>query len=88
MAAGGTSVRYLVYGDDGAALVYSGSDEAGYRAARRQLDGNHAGALTGQTLAGRERWLVACYFREPPDEAAIRRRRESGLFGLQWEPAR
>lgn len=80
-------VRYLVYDQDGAGLVYSGTDEAGYHAARRRIGASHAGALVGQCMAGRERWIIASYLAGMPDEPFIRRRRERGLFGLTWEPA-
>jgi hypothetical protein len=87
MASTGSSTRYLVYRDDGAVLVYSGTDQAGYRDARHQVAGEHAGALVGQSMMGRERWVLACYFRAEPPPDAIRRRREGGLLGLTWEAA-
>jgi hypothetical protein len=78
-------VRYLVYDRDGAGLVYSGVDEAAYRAARARTAVGHAGALVGQCMMGRERWIIASYLRAMPEPAFIRRRREGGLFGLTWE---
>jgi hypothetical protein len=81
------ALRFVVYGDDGSTLVYSGTDEGEYTAARRTLDATHAGALVGQSMMGRERWIIAAYHHELPDELHIRRRREGGLLGLTWEPA-
>lgn len=80
-------IRYLVYDADGAGLVYSGTDQSAYVAARQRLGGSHAGALVGQCMAGPERWIVASFHGGMPDEAFIKRRRERGLFGLVWEPA-
>ena len=81
-------VRYLVYDQDGGRLVYSGTDEAAYHAARERLAAEHAGALVGQCMMGRERWVMACYFRVAPSPEMVRRRREGGLLGLSWEAAR
>jgi hypothetical protein len=86
MTAGAPLVRYLVYDEDGAGLVYSGVDEAAYTAARQTLARNHAGALVGQCMMGRERWVVVSYHRAPPDEQFVKRRRQGGLLGLTWEP--
>jgi hypothetical protein len=80
-------LRYVVYSDGGATLVYSGTDEAAYRAARIALDATFRGALVGQSMMGRERWIIVAYYDEIPDDAYIRRRREAGLLGLSWEPA-
>ena len=85
--AGAPPVRYLVYDREGAGLVYSGTDEQEYRAARQQLADGHAGALVGQSMMGRERWVIVSYHRAMPDEHFIRRRREGGLLGLAWEPS-
>jgi hypothetical protein len=50
-------VRYLVYDQDGAGLVYSGTDEAAYAAARAELAQSHATARrrtsTSSSAAGR-----------------------------------
>lgn len=88
MAAVQPALVYLVYGDDGAALAYAGGDEAAYREARGRLEPAHAGALVGQCMAGVERWLMVCYFHEEPNAVDVKRRRESGLFGLAWERSR
>jgi len=85
MASGLTPLHYLVFGDDGATLVYSGTDEAGFTAARCLLDQSHAGALVGQSMMGRERWIIVAYHTRRPDDAYIKRRREGGLLGLTWE---
>ena len=87
MAGDPPPVRYLVYDEDGAGLVYSGTDEAAYLAARRDLATSHAGALVGQSMMGRERWIVVSYHRAAPDEQFVKRRRQGGLLGLTWEPA-
>jgi hypothetical protein len=79
--------RYVVYGDGGSTLIYSGTDEGEYAAARRLLDATHAGALVGQSMMGRERWVIVSYHHTRPDDQHIRRRREGGLLGLSWEPA-
>jgi hypothetical protein len=84
---GAGSVRYLVYDADGAGLVYSGTDVAAYEAARAALAPGHAGALVGQCMMGRERWIVVSYHHGEPDEQFVKRRRQSGLIGLAWEPA-
>ncbi len=88
MNAGASPIRYLVYDQEGAGLVYSGSDEGEYQAARHRLADGHAGALVGQSMMGRERWVIVSYHRTMPDEQFIRRRREGGLLGLAWEPSR
>lgn len=80
-------IRYLVYDADGAGLVYSGTDAAAYAAAREELGRSHAGALVGQSMMGRERWIVVSYHRAPPDEQFVKRRRQGGLLGLSWEPS-
>ena len=80
------AVHYLVYAADGAELVYSGADEAAYRAARADLAGTHAGALVGQYMMGKARLIIAAYFHAEPSPEAVRRRREAGLLGLAWEP--
>ena len=86
MTSSAGSVRYLVYDADGAGLVYSGMDAADYEAARATLAPGHAGALVGQCMMGRERWIVVSYYRAEPDELFVKRRRQSGLIGLAWEP--
>ena len=86
MTAQAPLLRYVVYGDGGSSLVYSGTDEAQYSAARRSLDVTHAGALVGQSMMGRERWIIVAYHHEVPDDLQIRRRREGGLLALTWEP--
>ena len=87
MTAEAPLLRYLVYGDDGATLVYSGGDEAEYQAARAQLDTTHAGALVGQSMMGRERWVIVSYYHARPDDLFVSRRRGGGLLGLAWEPS-
>lgn len=85
MNANGVVLRYLVYADDGAAIVYSGVDDAVYRDVREGLDREYGGALVGQCMAGRERWVIVAYFRNEPPADQIKRRREGGLLGLAWE---
>ena len=87
MAGDTPPVRYLVYAEDGAGLVYSGTDAAAYAAAREELARSHAGALVGQSMMGRERWIVVSYHRAAPDEQFVKRRRQGGLLGLTWEPS-
>ncbi|MGD9895197.1 MAG: hypothetical protein AB7R89_18880 [Dehalococcoidia bacterium] len=87
MTAHAPQPRYVVYGDGGATLVYSGTDDAEYAAARRLLEATHAGALVGQSMMGRERWIIVSYHHDRPDDQHIRRRREGGLLGLAWESA-
>ncbi len=87
MTAHAPLLRYVVYGDGGSTLVYSGADDAEYAAARRSLESTHAGALVGQSMMGRERWIIVSYHHVMPDELHIRRRREGGLLGLSWEPS-
>ena len=87
MTAEAPLLRYLVYGDDGATLAYSGGDETEYKAARAQLDATHAGALVGQSMMGRERWVIVSYYRQRPEDLFISRRRSGGLLGLTWEPS-
>lgn len=87
MTAHAPQPRYVVYGDGGSTLVYSGTDAGEYAAARRSLEATHAGALVGQSMMGRERWVIVSYHHARPDDSHIRRRREGGLLGLSWEPA-
>ena len=87
MTADAPLLRYLVYGDDGATLVYSGGDEAEYHGARARLAATHAGALVGQSMMGRERWLIVSYYHTRPDDLFVSRRRGGGLLGLAWEPS-
>ncbi|MGH2587973.1 MAG: hypothetical protein ACRDJE_23890 [Dehalococcoidia bacterium] len=80
-------IHYVVFRDGGATLVYSGADTAEYEAVRRLLDAEHAGAVVGMSMMGRERWVIVAYHTQAPNGDYIRRRREGGLFGLAWEPA-
>jgi hypothetical protein len=80
-------IHYVVFRDDGATLAYSGADTAEYEAVRRLLDAEHAGAVVGMSMMGRERWVIVAYHTQMPNSDYIRRRREGGLFGLTWEPA-
>jgi hypothetical protein len=59
-------LRYVVYGDGGSTLVYSGTDEVEYAAARRSLEATHIGALVGQSMMGRERWIIVSYHHDRP----------------------
>ena len=81
------TLLYLLYADDGARLVYAGTDADEFERRSRELAAGHAGALTGRRRAGRgEQWLVRAYFRTPPTREFIAQRRRFP-HDLTWEPA-
>jgi hypothetical protein len=82
------TTRYLVYADDGAALVYSGTDADEYVAHCRNLGATHAGSLWGTRAVGRsQQWHVRAFFLAPPPPDFVEQRRHFYRFRLDWEPA-
>jgi len=78
---------YLVYGENGARLLYSGEDVEAQRAVCERLAVQAAGYVAGYQFVGRQRYELRCYLDTPPSERfmALRSRRE--LFDFGWHPA-
>lgn len=82
-----TSV-YLLYADDGATLVYAGTDAAEFERRAAALTERHAGSLTGRRSVGvGEEWTVRAFFRERPPQRFIDARKGFFRFRLDWTPA-
>lgn len=77
---------YLVYGENGARLLYSGEDAEAQRAACDRVAAHAAGYVSGYQFVGRQRYEIRCYLDAPPSERfmALRTRRE--LFDFGWHP--
>lgn len=83
-----TTVVYLLYGDDGATLLYAGTDGGRYEQLRASHAQHYAGSLVGRRRTGRrEQWVVRTLFRAPPAAAFIAQRRQGFPYGLAWEAA-
>ena len=79
---------YLLYADDGARLVYAGTDAGACERHCRELAVTHAGALRGTRAVGRaQQWDVRAFFHAPPPPDFIAQRRHFYRFRLDWEPA-
>lgn len=81
-----TGSIYLVYGENGARLLYSGQDGEAQRAVCAQVAAHAAGFVAGYQFVGRQRYELRCYLDAPPSERfmALRSRRE--LFDFGWHP--
>jgi len=77
---------YLVYGENGARLLYTGDDAAAQQAVCERLAAQSAGYVAGYQFVGRQRYELRCYLDAPPSERfmALRSRRE--LFDFGWHP--
>ena len=83
-----TQTVYLVYADDGASLLYAGTDVETYHRLSAELGRTHAGSLIGRRRTGRvEQWVVRSFFRAQPSPAFIAGRRQGFPYGLVWEPS-
>lgn len=78
---------YLLYAEDGATLIYAGTDAEEYQRLCRELACRYAGSLVGRRMAGRaEQWEVRSFFRAQPSPRFIADRRRFP-HSLTWEPA-
>src|SRR5207248_2564925 len=75
---------YLVYGENGARLLYEGADEAVHRAICEALAAHSAGYVAGYQFVGRQRYEVRCYLDAPPSPQFIALRTRRDLFDFGW----
>lgn len=80
----GVDTLYLVYGDGGARLAYSGGGVDEARRACDELAASTAGYLSGYQFVGRQRVEVRAFFPEPPSERFIAARSRGELFDFGW----
>ena len=83
-----SSTIYLVYGENGRLLLYSGQDEAEYERHCREQADRHGGSVFGRRSVGpRETWVVRAYFDQQPADSFVAQRRGNFRFDLRWEPS-
>lgn len=83
----GVMPLYLVYGENGALLVYSGRDIDEARRACDDLARVSAGYLSGYQFVGPQRVEVRAFFAETPSERFIAARSRGELFDFGWHAA-
>jgi len=78
------SLQYLVYGENGATLLYAGDDAEACSAVCSRLAREAAGHVKGYQFVGKQRYEVLAYFDAVPAESFLAARRKRDLFDFGW----